>query len=96
MNLLESLISTFYKGQRVRIHNRPVEWFCPECGHTLFEENRLPEYLGILIALNISSQCGYCSYTHSSEGWHEVMLDDGRKWAVPYTLIEAIEEVTDD
>lgn len=88
----EIALPTFEVGQRVRIHNRPVEWWC-KCGRELFRDNPLPEYLGILVALNVSHQCPGCGYIERrDEGWHGVDMDDGQRWGVPYTLIEAIKE----
>jgi len=91
--MLESLIPTFEVGQRVRIHNRPMEYECPGCGKRMFHKNHKAEYFGVVVALNVPYGCPRCHNFERNEGrWHSVKLDDKRLWAVPCTLIEPIEE----
>lgn len=91
---MSSLIPTFEVGQRVRVVNKPVEWFCPGCGRELFETWAKDSYLAtILCGDGHQCRCRYCGDAAKLEGWIRIQLDgfNAATWA-PYTLLEPLED----
>ncbi len=86
-------LPTFEVGQRVRVHNRPVEWSCPKCRYKLF--SRFPYqdyYTGSILRQAFLLHCPQCSHDLNPDGWWGINYDLGDISAAPYTLIEAIKE----
>ena len=85
-------LPTFKVGQRVRIHNRPVEMVCPGCGAMGAVKE---DYEGMIISWEtnevLSHQCGY-AFDGVPEGWYRIRELDGTRSAAPYTLLTPIEE----
>ena len=86
-------LPTFKVGERVRVHNKPVEYSCPGCGREVGEGRNLENsFNAIIIKLDAPWSCRDCWHDGPTEGWHGVQLDDGTRFTAPYTLIEAIKE----
>lgn len=92
---MPELIPTFEVGQRVRVYNRPIEWSCPSCGGSLFEEWADDSYLATVLYDDKlqQPQCRSCGEPQKFEGWIKIQLDGFVEMNfAPYTLIEPWEE----
>ena len=89
----ELLIPTFEPGQRVLIHNKPVEVKCQGCGNTEVLKPRAGETLeATIIGKTEQMHCILCNTEAPCEGWYTFIDVDGERGCIPYTLLEPITE----
>lgn len=83
-------------GERWRIHVRPVEWDCPNCGAPLHLATKAPD--GKVVTI-VESQATLFIHNYLDchtpipipEGW--LVYPDGELYrTLPYTLFEPVEE----
>ncbi len=96
-----NLIPTFKVGERVRIHNRSIEYRCPNCGCGPAFYDRLPEVFETVIILTENeaarAHCHNCFYIFRVSGWYTVKAPQGfSDCGVPYPLIEVVKGEQDE
>jgi hypothetical protein len=73
----EMKIPTFKPGTKVIIHNHPVEFVCPHCGHIAGSSTSPCEMEGIVIGQCNLANCSECySIIKFPEGWYKVKSDE--------------------
>jgi len=88
-------IPTFEVGGRVRVHYRNYEFFCPECGKPQHLDPDLPEteLATIHSPTKYVSNKEVCEHVFPwPEGFYKITDDKGGHMAVPYTLLEKLED----
>lgn len=92
--MTQDLIPTFKVGERVMLHYRPYEMFCPKCGRQRGIENDIPVQT-VTIKRRSGAKLG-CYKCHTGvpmpEGFYEIVTDNiPFSFSVPWTLLERIE-----
>ena len=82
-------------GERCLVKVRPIETTCQNCGWHYGTESNGLEYVGIIVPRRGFRNCAHCGYIETEgEGWYAVEVN-GKRFAVPYTLLYELEESDD-